>query len=162
MILVTVGTTNFDALVRRVDELAPELGEEVVCQIGGGAYVPQHCKWLRFAPSLAELLGRARLVVTHGGQGSILEALRAGKPVVGVSNQDRRDRHQDDILGRFESDQHLIWCRSLDDLGACIARASATSLRPYVEPECRIHLVIADFLRRRSTRSRRPPLRGAA
>ena len=37
MILVTVGTTNFDALVRRMDELAPELGEAVVCQIGGGS-----------------------------------------------------------------------------------------------------------------------------
>jgi beta-1,4-N-acetylglucosaminyltransferase len=146
MIFVTVGTTAFDALVRRMDELAPDLGEEVICQIGGGSYAPRDCHSFRYAPSLADWFQAARLVVSHGGQGSILEALRSGKPLVGVANPDRRDRHQDDILGRFEADQHLIWCRSLGDLGACLARASSATFTAYAEPPCRIHLVISEFL----------------
>lgn len=146
MIFVTVGTTAFDALVRRMDELVPDLGEQVICQIGSGIYVPLRCDSFRFAPSLLEYFQPARLVVSHGGQGSIIEAARSGKPLVGVSNPDRVDRHQDDILGRFEADQFLIWCRSLDQLGDCLARAGSTAFQAYREPPCRIHLVIAEFL----------------
>jgi|GraSoiStandDraft_11_1057310.scaffolds.fasta_scaffold299893_2 beta-1,4-N-acetylglucosaminyltransferase len=149
MIFVTVGTTAFDALVRRMDELVPDLGEQVICQIGSGSYTPRQCDSLRFAPSLLEFFQRARLVVSHGGQGSIMEAVGSGKPLVGVSNPDRIDRHQDDILGRFEADQFLIWCRSLDDLGDCLTRAGSTTFRAYSEPPCRIHLVIAEFLAQR-------------
>src|SRR5947209_11093294 len=54
MIFVTVGTTDFDALVRRIDELAPSLGEEVLCQIGKGSYLPRNCRYFRYAPSLDE------------------------------------------------------------------------------------------------------------
>jgi len=149
MIFVTVGTTAFDALVRGMDELAPDLGERVICQIGSGSYIPRQCDWFRFAPSLLELFQRARLVVSHGGQGSIMEAVRSGKPLVGVSNPDRIDRHQDDILGRLEADQFLIWCRSLDELGDCLARAGSATFQAYSEPPCRIHLVIAEFLAQR-------------
>ena len=149
MIFVTVGTTAFDALVRRMDELAPELGEEVICQIGSGSYSPRHCHSFRFAPSLVDTFQQARLVVSHGGQGSLMEAVRSGKPLIGVSNPDRGDRHQDDILGRFEADRYLIWCRSVDDLGACLALASSATFNAYAEPACRIHLVISEFLARR-------------
>jgi beta-1,4-N-acetylglucosaminyltransferase len=145
MIFVTVGTTAFDALVRRMDQLAPILDEEVICQIASGPYTPRRCQYFRFAPSLDDWFHRARLVVSHGGQGSIMEAVRSGTPLVGVSNPDRRDRHQDDILDRFETEHYLIWCRSLENLDACIARASHTHFEAYAQPPCRIHLVIAEF-----------------
>src|SRR4051794_7327968 len=98
MIFVTVGTTDFDDLVERMDDLAPALDEEVICQIGIGRYIPRHCQYFRFAASLDDCLRPARLVVSHGGLGTVMEVVRLGKPLVGVSNPDRRDLHQDDIL----------------------------------------------------------------
>jgi beta-1,4-N-acetylglucosaminyltransferase len=146
MIFVTVGTTEFDALVQHMDELAPGLGEEVICQIGAGAWLPRNCQFFRFAPSLGEYLRAARLVVSHGGQGSILDVVRLRKPLVGVSNPDRRDHHQDDILRRFEADNHLVWCRSLAELGTAVEQANSTVFAPYLEPVCAIHSVIEEYL----------------
>jgi UDP-N-acetylglucosamine transferase subunit ALG13 len=146
MIFVTVGTTDFDALVQRMDELASGLRDPVVCQVGAGAYLPRSCHYFRFAPSLANYIRAARLVVSHGGLGCITEVARLGKALVGVSNLDRRDHHQDEFLNKFEADNHLIWCRSLDELGDAIERASSTTFAPYAEPPCVIHSVIDDFL----------------
>ena len=146
MLFVTVGTTDFDALIRRVDDLAPRISDDLVCQIGGGRYIPRNCDYFRFAPSLADYIERARLIISHGGQGSVMDVVRTGKPLVGVSNPDRRDHHQDDILGKFEELHHLIWCRSLNDLEDSISRASQTGFAQYVDPACGIQDVIGDFL----------------
>ncbi len=140
-------TTDFGALVQAIDELAPRYDEEIICQIGNGRYVPRNCEWFRFAPSLGEYMERARLVVSHGGQGSIMDVVCLGKPLIGVSNQDRHDHHQDDILDKFAELQHLIWCRSLQDLEATIALASRTQFATYTEPVCTIAIIINRFLR---------------
>jgi beta-1,4-N-acetylglucosaminyltransferase len=82
MIFTTVGTTDFDALVRRMDELLPSLGEAAICQIGKGSYIPRHSQYFRFEPSLIDYIRDARIVVSHGGQGSIMEVLRLRRPLV--------------------------------------------------------------------------------
>ena len=127
MIFVTVGTTAFDALVRRMDELVPDLGEQVICQIGSGSYTPRQCDSLRFAPSLLEFFQRARLVVSHGGQGSIMEAVGSGKPLVGVSNPDRIDRHQDDILGRWTTSATVLRALAAPPSGRTASRRVAST-----------------------------------
>ena len=65
MIFGTVGSTEFDDLVERIDALAPALDEPVTCQIGLGRYVPRHCEHFRFAPSLDDFF-RARERSLHG------------------------------------------------------------------------------------------------
>ncbi|NLE76981.1 MAG: hypothetical protein GX605_09575 [Chloroflexi bacterium] len=148
MIFVTVGTTEFDGLVRAMDELAPSLGQPVVMQIGHGAYEPHQAQFFRFAGSLAPHLAQADLVVAHGGLGTTMEVLYLGKPLVSVSNPDRYDRHQEDLLGTMEGLGHLLWCRRLEGLGQAIAEAGQRTFVPYQPPPCTIHEVIGDHLRR--------------
>ena len=108
MIFVTVGSTDFDALVRRMDELSEALPDEVVMQIGEGQYVPQHAAaHLRYAPSLDPYYDRAEIVVSHGGLGTVVEALRKGKRLVAASNPDRYDTHQETSCKRSPS--AAIW-----------------------------------------------------
>ncbi|MDQ3855900.1 MAG: hypothetical protein M3281_05825 [Chloroflexota bacterium] len=147
MIFVTVGTFHFEGLVQRMDELATGLDEQVICQIASGTYVPKNCEYFRFAPSLDSYMERARLVITHGGL-VVVEAVRMGKPVVAIANPNRTDRHPHQILSVLEQHNHIVWCRTLDDLPASIARASTMTFAPYTEPPCHIHTVIRDFLRR--------------
>ena len=146
MIFGTVGSTEFDDLVERIDALAPALDEPVTCQIGLGRYVPRHCEHFRFAPSLEDFFRAARLVVGHGGLGTAMDVVRLGKPFVGVSNPDRPDAHQDEILETLQAGGHIVWCRSLDDLAESIARAGQLTFPAYVEPDCRIPAVIERFL----------------
>lgn len=152
MIFVTVGTTDFDRLVEAADRLAAASDEEVVIQIGHGRYEPQHARWFRFAESLAPYYEQASLVIAHGGFGTVTEVLRCGLPLVGVSNPDRYDRHQDQILQAFEEAGHLVWCRDLVDLPAAVERARSAALVPYRPPESHIHQVVQAFLEQTAQR----------
>ncbi len=147
MIFVTVGTTDFDALVSCVDRLSPHLDQPVVMQIGAGRYVPRNAaEHFRFAPSLEPYYERASLVISHGGLGTLVEAMRRGKPLIGVSNPQRYDRHQEDLLSYLEEQGHLLWCRDLDQLGDDLNRAAQMSFIAYPEPRCEIHDVINAYL----------------
>ncbi|GAG00358.1 unnamed protein product [marine sediment metagenome] len=146
MILVAVGTTDFDALLQTMDELSTSLPEKMIMQIGRGQYTPKHCEYFRFAPSLSPYYERASLVVSHGGLGIVTEVLTRGRPLVAVEDPDQPDRHQREILSIWEQEGHLIWCKDLKTLPESIAQARLRHFRPYVPPECQIHEIVAEFL----------------
>ena len=146
MIFVTVGTTDFNALVKAMDELAPSIDDAVVMQIGRGDYVPGNCEWVRFVPSLEPYYERAEVVVAHGGLGTAMEVLRRGGKLIGVANPDRYDRHQEDLLDYLAEEGYLSWCQSLASLAEAIDEVRGRTFRHYESPECRIHEVVADFL----------------
>jgi beta-1,4-N-acetylglucosaminyltransferase len=146
VIFLTVGSTDFDALVRAMDDLAPRLGEPVVMQIGLGEYEPKHAEFFRFAPTLDDCYARASLVVAHGGLGTIVEALELGKKLVCVVNPTTYDRHQEHLLRLFSEQHNLQWCKDLANLGEAIQQARTTEFVPYQPPECRIHEVIDHYL----------------
>ncbi len=146
MIFVTVGSGDFDPLIRQMDRLAPQLDLPVVMQIGLGKYEPMHAEFFRFAPSLAPYYERADLVVAHGGVGVTLEVLTRHIPLVSVDNPDRPDHHQDDILSHLASQGYLLWCRDLTRLGVAIAQARTTTFPAFELPPLALHLVVAEFL----------------
>jgi beta-1,4-N-acetylglucosaminyltransferase len=148
MIFVTVGSTDFDGLVRAVDDLAPRLQDRIIMQIGLGRYEPKHAEYVRFAPSLEGYFRDADLIIGHGGYGTIVEALDMGRKLVCVVNPTTYDRHQEHLLTVFERRNHLIWCRDLGQLDEAIEQARASELAPYQPPPCRIHEEIARFLAR--------------
>ncbi len=146
MIFCTVGTTDFDDLVRAVDALAPELDEPVLFQIGHGLYEPRHGEWFRFRPDISDYIREASLVIAHGGFGTTVDVLYAGTPLISVPNPDRFDKHQEQIIRQFGAEGYLIPCFQLTDLPAAITKARTTPLRPYQPPETTLHLEIRAFL----------------
>jgi len=146
-IFVTVGSTDFDSLVRSVDVLAPSLDLYGEMQIGHGQYEPVNLPYFRFASPLDPYYERASLVIAHGGLATTMEVLRRGLPLVSVSNPDRYDNHQDDLLATMAREGYLIWCRQLDQLEQAIETARNTALKRYQPPKCKIHLVINNFLK---------------
>jgi len=75
-----------------------------------------------------------------------MEVLKRGLPLVSVSNTDRYDNHQQDLLSSMAKEGYLVWCRRLDELKQAIETAQTILLRRYQPPECKIHLVINEFL----------------
>lgn len=147
-LFVTVGSTDFDPLVRKVDELAPRLKTPAgIMQIGHGRYVPNNLPYFRFAPSLDPYYARAGLVVAHGGLAITMEVLSRGLPLVSVSNADRYDQHQAELLRAMADEGYLYWCKQLNDLEEVIGAAQTHPPRRYIPPDCAIHREIDAYLR---------------
>lgn len=112
MIFATIGTqAPFDRFVRMIDELAEGLEEEVVVQTIGLGYEPKNLKVVGFlAPDVfADYFQRARIVVAHAGMGTILSALRQGKPLIIVP--------QLASLGEHRNDHQMATAMRMDELG---------------------------------------------
>lgn len=134
-VLVTVGSTSFDALVAAA--AAPPVAAalsargftDLVIQYGRGAPPPPpppppsptptadtppppstpplQIDAFPFKPSLAADIASAGLVISHAGAGSILEALRAAVPTVVVVNTALMDNHQAELASAMADRGHL-------------------------------------------------------
>lgn len=102
MIFVTVGTDlPFDRMIRIVDRWAQENGRtDVFAQIGETDYRPEHIGFTKFLepPEFIERFSSASVVVAHAGMGTILSALRYGKPILVMPRRaslgEQRNEHQ--------------------------------------------------------------------
>jgi UDP-N-acetylglucosamine transferase subunit ALG13/SAM-dependent methyltransferase len=103
MILVTTGTHEgqFDRLVRKVDEIASEIEEKIIIQIGYGKYIPKNAEFFRFKPTLNLLYKEARLIITQSATSLIEVALKYKKPVITVPRQVRYKEHINDHQVEF-------------------------------------------------------------
>ncbi len=146
MIFVTVGTGDFDQLVKKIDQLAPFIENRIVVQIGEGSYIPKNCEYFRFASSLDTYYDEADIIIAHGGVGITIEVLKKGKKLISVDNKTMIDHHQSDILETFASAGYLVWCRDLDELPLLLKRVPTMNLESYVTPPCTIGEVIKEYL----------------
>lgn len=96
MILATVGTIPFPRLVRAMDAYAATTREPVVVQSAGSPVDVRHADCHDYLPDLACWIGMARIVVLHGGVGTIHKVLEAGKPFVTVPRRGHLGEHFDD------------------------------------------------------------------
>ncbi|QNQ80530.1 glycosyltransferase [Lactobacillus sp. PV034] len=99
MIFVTVGTHEqpFNRLVKKIDDLVAEgdIQEKVIVQIGFSTYIPEHCEAYKMMSydEMQEALKNARIVITHGGPSSFIEALQFGKIPIVVPRQEKFHEH---------------------------------------------------------------------
>jgi UDP-N-acetylglucosamine transferase subunit ALG13 len=103
MIFCTVGTHEdpFDRLLRALDTL-PGV-EPVLIQSGYSTYVPTRCTAEAMMPfaRIQASMRAARIVITHGGPASIMQALAHGKVPIVVPRQSAFGEHVDDHQVRF-------------------------------------------------------------
>ncbi len=146
MIFVTVGTTQFDELVEAIDKIAPDLEDTVIVQAGNHEYVPQNCQYFSFTNNFSDFLGRADIVIAHGGAGITFETLNLQKRLISVENTNVIDRHQSDLIRKLSSEGYLVWCEDTNRLNDYIKEARRTEIKKYVRPHCKIGKVIIDYL----------------
>ena len=131
MIFVTVGTheQSFKRLIKKIDELVYEgvIEEDVFMQIGYTRdYTPIHCAYKELITNeeMQEYSEKARIVITHGGPGSIMLPFQLGKvPVVVPRNpefEEHVDRHQILFTQKLVSFNKVLGVYDIDNLGDII------------------------------------------
>mgnify|MGYP001490994578 CR=1 FL=1 len=132
LMFVTVGATlPFDRLVDSVAQLVADgtITERVIIQTGVGGRAPEGLEVRETVPfdEVQAILRDARIVVCHGGTGSLITALREGCQVIAVPRLselgEHYDDHQSEITEAFELRGLVQSVRTVDDLRAAVAAA---------------------------------------
>ncbi|MEK0396381.1 glycosyltransferase [Lactobacillus delbrueckii] len=132
MIFVTVGTHEqpFNRLIEKMDELVEsgKIKEKVVVQYGFSTYEAKHCEMHKMMSfdEMQQTFKDARIVITHGGPSSFVEALQYGKVPIVVPRQlefnEHVNNHQVDFTKLIaERMNNIIPIYDIDDLAATIA-----------------------------------------
>jgi len=136
MIFVTVGTAakgiEFARLIEAMDRVAGRLGIDVLIQRGLSDYEPQHARHKRFVryDEALELFRECDFLVGHCGAGTVLNALRFGKPMILVPRRIDQgeldvDDHQVQLAREIENMQGVRLVYDVQDLEEAV--------RDYVE-----------------------------
>jgi beta-1,4-N-acetylglucosaminyltransferase len=116
-IFVSVGSTHFDELISIID--SPEF-IKLATDLGYGKIVAQTGKYGRQIHNLTDAFQYARpdemksyfesadLVIGHGGAGTIMEALKLGKPLLVVVNDSLMQNHQTDLAQALSDRGFLV------------------------------------------------------
>ena len=142
MIFVTLGSQKFqfDRLLQKLDELVERgvITEEITAQIGASTYLPKHYEYVRFMDreQFAATMDRCDIVVTHGGTGVIITAVKKGKKVIAVPRLAKYKEHVDDhqlqLLHQFDELQIICACYELENFEAEYREIRNKQFRPYV------------------------------
>jgi UDP-N-acetylglucosamine transferase subunit ALG13 len=129
-----MATQGFERLVRKMDEIAGEIDEEVIIQIGHTKYKPANAKYFDFTTSeeIKELCRKARVVVTHGAM-SIIDALEQGTPVVAVPRLQKYgeviDDHQLYLVQELEKAGKVTAVYDVEELEEALEKVGTQSVR---------------------------------
>ncbi|MBR5227300.1 MAG: exopolysaccharide biosynthesis protein [Clostridia bacterium] len=122
MILVTLGTQlqSFTRLLDAIEQL--DLDEEIIVQAGCTKYKSNKMKILDFISyeEMKDLVNKARVIITHGGTGSIVEPLKNNKKIIGCARLEKYgehvDDHQTELISIFAEQGYILEYKDGDDL----------------------------------------------
>jgi len=126
LVFVTLGSQKFqfNRLLQELDRLIEDnvLKEEVFAQIGYSDYLPKNYKYKDFLSreEFIEYEQNADCVITHGGTGAIIGAVKKGKKVIAVPRLakfgEHVDNHQLQLISQFSEMKLIIPCYEMESL----------------------------------------------
>ncbi len=130
MILVLLGTQNnsFKRLLEEIEKCIENkiIKEEVIVQAGATKYETKNMKIFDMISidEMDKLLEQANLVITHGGVGSIIGAIKKKKKVIAVPRlhkyKEHVNDHQLDIIKAFSKKGYIKGIENVEELRKAI------------------------------------------
>lgn len=156
MIFVTLGSQKFqfDRLLKKLDKLIEDqiLQDSVFAQTGYCDYVPVHfsCEKFLNREEFGKQMQNCDLVITHGGTGAIVSAVKKGKKVIAVPRLAKYGEHVDDhqiqILKQFEEMNLILPCYELECLGEKLEEIKDMEFPGYISNTEKIIQSIEKFI----------------
>lgn len=156
MILVTLGTQDksFERLLRQIDKEIEKgnIKEKVIVQAGYTKYQSKNMEIFDLISSseFEKLVNKARVVITHGGAGSILTAIKKGKVVIAAARlkkyKEHTNDHQKQLVKEFADRGYVLELRDFDKLGKLLERAKTFKPKKFVSNTDNMVQLIADYI----------------
>lgn len=156
MIFVTLGSQKFqfNRLLIEIDRLIEEgkITEEVLAQTGYSDYKPKNYKFKEFLDrdEFANIMDKSDKVITHGGTGAIIGAVKKGKKVVAIPRLAKFGEHVDDhqlqIISEFEKMNFIKGIKRINELEEALDNIDKLKFNSYVSNTKSILKYIEEFI----------------
>lgn len=141
MILVTLGTQNnsFERLLKEVERCIENgcIKDSVIVQAGNTHYSSEKMKIYDFVDTskMEEFFKEANFVITHGGVGSIIGALKENKKVIAIPRKkeyrEHVNNHQEQIVNNFNESGYIIGVKDVSELQKAIKKIPSFEPKKY-------------------------------
>lgn len=156
MIFVTLGTQD-KSFKRLLDTIALEIEkgnikEEVIVQAGFTKYQSEKMKIVESLSKdeFEKTMRDASLVITHGGVGSILTALKYNKKVIAVPRlvkyNEHTNDHQKEIVNEFSKKGYILALKDLTKFDKVLEKSKNFKPKKYESNKNHFNKAIADFI----------------
>lgn len=142
MILVVLGTQDkeFRRLLEAVDKEIEKgnIKDKVIVQAGQTKYESKNMEIFDLipAPEFDKLLDKADIVITHGGAGSILSAIKKGKKIIAAARlskyKEHHNDHQRQIIKEFADQGYILELKDFNKLGKMLEKVKSFKPKKFV------------------------------
>ncbi len=156
MILVVLGTQDkdFSRLLEAVDREIKKgnIKDKVVVQAGQTNYQSDNMEIfdLMSAPEFDKLLDKASLVITHGGVGTILSAIKKGKKIIAAPRlakyKEHHNDHQKQIIKEFASQGYILELKDFYKLDKMLEKAKTFKPKKFESNTNNMIKMIEDYI----------------
>lgn len=156
MIFITLGSQKFqfNRLLIEIDRLIIEgkITEEVFAQIGYSNYEPKNYSYKNFLDrdQYSQIMNKCDKVITHGGTGAIIGAVKKGKKVIAVPRLSKFEEHVDDhqlqIIKEFNNLNIIVGIEKLEYLESEIEELNNRRFNEYISNTNSIINSINEFI----------------
>ena len=156
MILVILGTQDkqFPRLLEAVDREIKNgnIKDKVVVQAGQTKYESENMEILDLvsAPEFDKLIDNADLIITHGGAGSILTAIKKGKKIIAAPRlakyKEHHNDHQKQIIKEFADQGYLLELRDFNKLDKMLEKVKTFKPKKFESNTENMIKLIEDYI----------------
>lgn len=156
MIFVTLGTQDkdFSRLLKAIDREIEKgtIKEKVIVQAGHTKYESKNMEIFDLIPTdeFNDLIEKSTLVITHGGVGNILSAIKKNKPVIAAARlkkfKEHTNDHQKQIIGEFSKQGYILELKDFGKLAKMIEKAKTFKAKKFKSNTNNMIKLIEDYI----------------
>lgn len=156
MIFVTVGSQKFafNRLLKEIDRLIEKglITENVFAQKGCCDYKPLHFESKEFLDrtEFKNIIDQSSIVITHGGTGAIINAVKKDKKVIAVARNcefgEHVDNHQRQIVEQFREAGIILGSYDINELERMLIQLNDFKPEAYMSSTKTILESLSDYI----------------
>lgn len=156
MIFVTLGTQDksFSRLLKAIDKEIEKgtIKDKVVVQAGLTKYKSKNMEIFDLIPAdkFDQYIEKSDLVITHGGAGSILTALKKNKIVIAAARlskyKEHTNDHQKQIVKEFSDEGYILELNDFNKLGKLIEKSKKFKPKKFMSNTKNMIKLLEDYI----------------